>query len=132
MAITIISALPEPPRPGPPYVNWSQRFAFGQLPAILAHTRAGDRLPATTKNPIRFDPGQEMTFAIADCDIALKYLLRRIQSFSDTSLCRVRVRVAFEDGLQWYSGDYYKPDPERPGESVLMSEEFFPGPTLGN
>ena len=131
MAITIISPLRAPPRPGPPYVNWEGRIAFGQLPGILARTRAGDRLPATAKNPIRFGPGEGMTFALADGRIDPRSLAVRPHLLPDTLLCRVRIRVVFEDGLQWYQGDYYKPDPERPGESELMDEEYFPGSLIG-
>lgn len=131
VAFTIVSPLPGPPQPGPPYVRWAWRLSFGRLPAILAHTRAGDRLPATAKNPIHFDPGQGMTFALADDKPGLRRLVAHAQPLSDTSLCRVRIRVVFEDGLQWHEGDYYKPDPERPGESILMAEDYFPGPVTG-
>jgi hypothetical protein len=131
VTITIISSLRAPPRPGPPYVNWEGRFAFGQLPAILAYTRAGRQLPTTAKNPIRFGPGQEMAFALADGEVNPRSLAMRAHPLSDTILCRVRIRVVFEDGLQWFDGDYYKPDPERPGESTLMDEEYFPGSLIG-
>ncbi|HXX24641.1 MAG TPA: hypothetical protein VEO19_15960 [Terriglobia bacterium] len=131
VAITVISPLRAPPRPGPPYVEWEGRFTFGQLPAILAHTRAGIQLPTTTKKTIRFGPGQEITLALADGVAVPRSLAARAHPLSDTILCRVRTRVAFEDGLQWFDGDYYKPDPERPGESVLMGEEYFPGSLMG-
>jgi hypothetical protein len=131
VAISIISPLRGPPRPGPPYITWGGRFTFGQLPAILAHTRAGVQLPTTTKKPIRFGPGQEMTFALADGVAVPRSLAARADLLSDTILCRVRIKVVFEDGLQWFQGDYYKPDPEHPGECTLTDEEYFPGSLMG-
>lgn len=132
VAITMTAPLREPPSPGPPYESWGERFSFGQLPAILAHTRSADRLPATTKKPIRFGPNEEMTFALADGVANPKQLAVRAHRLSDTFLCRAAIWVVFEDGLQWRFGDYYKPDPERPGESVLMDEQYFPGSLPGN
>ena len=128
VAITIILPFPAP---GPPFVKCSRRFPFGELPAILADTRAGDRLPASTKNPIRFDPGHEMTFALAQRKTDLYYLIKQAQPLSEASLCRVQIRVVFEDGLQWHLGDYYQTDPEHPGESMVMAEDYFPGPLTG-
>jgi hypothetical protein len=129
VAVNVISPLREPARPGPPYAEWGGRFAFGELPAILAHTRAGDGLPAKAKKAIHFGPGQEMTFALADGEIEPRSLDIRAHPHPDTILCRISIRVFFEDGLQWFHGDYYKPDPEGPRESSLMDEEYFPGPS---
>jgi hypothetical protein len=132
VAITMISpsrALPHPP--GPPYEGWAGRFTFGQLPAILVHTRRGDRLPATTRNPIRFGPGEGMTFALADAGRISPHVDVLAHPWSDTFLCRAQIRVVFEDGLQWLHGDYYKLDPERPGEDAMMDEEYFPGSFMG-
>jgi hypothetical protein len=130
VAISIIFPLPAPAQQGPPYVKSERAFPFGELPAILAYTRAADRLPAHTKSPIRFEPGQEMTFALADRKNDLYYLIRGTQPMSDAVLCRVKIRVVFEDGIQWIQGDYYKPGPEL-DESTLLEEDYFPGRATG-
>jgi hypothetical protein len=131
VAITIVLPLARPSHDGPPYAKGVQGFPFGQLPAVWVNTRHGDRLPATTKNPIRFDPGQEMSFTLADRKNFLDGLVARAQPLSESTLCRVRIRVFFEDGLDWREGDYYKPDPERPGEPMLMDQDYFPGSLAG-
>lgn len=98
-------------------------FSFGQLPAVAAYMEGGIPIPAT-REPISFNPGQEMTFAVADDRIGLTRLMNN--PLSPTSQVYVVFRVFLENGLSWMEGGWEKPDPEHPGQWLTTVGPYFP------
>jgi hypothetical protein len=101
----------------------ASEFSFGQLPAVAAYT--GDGKPiAPTREPISFNPGQEMTFAVADDGIGLSRLTAN--ALSPTSQVFVLFRVTLENGLSWMEYQWEKPVPGQPGQWVRTVGPYFP------
>ena len=107
-------------------------FPFGRIPAAVWYDgRTGEPLPPTTRDPIHFDPGQTMTFALADAQYGLSQLLANAQPLSANTMCSVQFRVVLEDGLEWSERLYTKPDPEHRGRYVVCRGDCFPDPLSG-
>lgn len=107
----------------PQELKTASEFSFGQLPAVAAYMEGGKPIPPTRK-PISFNPGQEMTFAVADDPIGLSRLMAN--PLSPTSQVYVIFRVFLENGLSWMEGQWEKPDPEHPGQWVTTAGPYFP------
>jgi hypothetical protein len=110
----------------------ASEFSFGRLPAAVAYFADGKPIPQT-REPIAFNPCEEMTFALADDQVGLSRLIE--QPLSATSQVFVLFRVTLEDGLGWMEYEWLKPDPEHPGQGVPTAGPYFPpnglpGPAL--
>jgi hypothetical protein len=116
--------------PHPPSMRGGGDFFFGQLPANVAYSPSGQPLRPSSREPISFDPGQEMTFALADRgdDLALTGLIEHAQPLSATSQCLVGFFVVLDDGVKWHHRRYFEPDPQHPGQFVELGGGYFPGP----
>ena len=106
-------------------------FSFGQLPAVVAYTGDGKPIPPTTRKPISFDPGQEITFTLADDQNHLDRLISNAEPLSGTSIVYVDFQAILEDGVAWREYQYSKPDPAHPGQGSLIGGSYFPGPLTG-
>jgi hypothetical protein len=116
----------------PQAATWATGFFFGQLPAVAAYDGAtGEPLRPSTRLSISFTPGQQMTFALADSQHGVGHLIDKAQPLSQTSVIYVHFTVYMEDGTSWLERQWFKPDPEHRGETVLLKGHYFPGPLTG-
>ena len=101
---------------------WGPQFSFGQLPAVAAYTGDGKPIPQT-REPIAFNPCEEMTLTLADDQHDLSKLGAQPLPISQVY---ARLRVYLEDGLAWTAYSYEKPVPEHPGQWVKTGGPYFP------
>ena len=106
---------------------------FGVIPAndFLSN---GQPFPHRANEiPVSWGPGRSMILHLADYADRIKVALS--QEMPDRAPSRIfviRTHFFFSDGMQWYVGRFFTPDPQQPGKVTYLDPNYFPGDSDDN
>ncbi len=102
---------------------------LGRLPASAAYSgRTGQAIvEPPSVQPISFAPSQTLQVHLSDYIDNIKASIDNL-AFSAVTKCVIRRGAFFfGDGMRWFAGSYYVPDPQHPGKFTGLDGRYFPG-----